>query len=279
MQTLTEANVRELLVDGSMQQAVFVYFYANAPECAQTTQAIGGAISDNNAYISLVYADISTPVGQGLCLQLGFEGVPALAVFVKGRPVEALQGNDVLTRLSEIISKYMPDASALAMKEALEAEAQGDLNTALTKASEAYQAGDNKLEYKHILARLYLKVKNLAKVHELLDNPGREEQSMQEYKDLISALTLSEQALDSPEIKELEQQHQAHPQDRAITLKLAVAYSSAGRKQPALDLLYELLKQDLTATEVKQTFLDIISTMAGDPLQKQYRNKLYTLLY
>ena len=60
---------------------------------------------------------------------------------------------------------------------------------------------------------------------------------------------------------------------------LAAALSAAGKKQQALELLYAVLKQDLTAAEVKKTFLDILSTMAGDPLQKQYRNKLYTLLY
>ncbi len=279
MQTLTEQNVRELLVDGSMQKAVFVYFYANAPECAEATKAISGAISETNAYISLVYADITTPVGQGLCMQMGFQGVPALGVFVKGRPVEALQGDEVTTRLSELIAKYMPNESELAMRAALEAEAHGDLNTALTKAAEAYHADEQNLEYKHGLARLYLQAKNLTKAHELLDNPGREEQNMQDYKDLISALTLAEQALDSPEIKELEKQHQEHPDDSEITLKLAAALSAAGKKQKALEMLYEILKQDITANDVKKTFLDILSTMAGDPLQKKYRNKLYMLLY
>jgi len=46
-----------------------------------------------------------------------------------------------------------------------------------------------------------------------------------------------------------------------------------------LEILFNLLQKDLSNAEVKKTFLDLLNTMQGDPLQKEYRRKLYTIMY
>jgi len=43
--------------------------------------------------------------------------------------------------------------------------------------------------------------------------------------------------------------------------------------------LFSILKSDLSNSDLKKTFIDILNTMAGDPLQGEYRRKLYTLMY
>ena len=146
-------------------------------------------------------------------------------------------------------------------------------------ANKAYNIEPNRLDIKFIYARLCIKTKNLEKAHELLDNPGREEQNSQEYKDLISSLTLAEEAADSPEIRDLQKTYEENPQDMDIAKKLAVALSNGGRNEEALNILFEILKKDLSNAEIKQTFLDILSTLSGNPLQKTFRRKLYTLMY
>ena len=173
----------------------------------------------------------------------------------------------------------MPKESELKMRKALEEEAAGNLSDALRLAAASFADDPANLENKLILARMYIKDKNLTKAHELLDNPGREEQSRQDYKDLVSALTLAEQAADSPELRVLEKQHAEQPDNCEITKSYAAALAEAGKRKEALELLFEILKKDIGNDTVKKTYLDILSTMAGDPLQKQYRNKLYTLMY
>ncbi len=279
MKKLTEENVQQLLMEGSHDKTVFLYFYMQAPECEGTTTALSTAITDNNEYISLVGADVSDPVGQGVAMQLGLRTVPALIVLKEGRPVDAVSGDDVKNKLQELIKKYMPKENELLLRDALEAEARDDLATAQVKAAQAYALDKTDLQAKFIYARLLIKAKNLDGAHELLDNPGREESQSQDYKDLLSALTLAEQAQESPEIKELQQQHAANPDDDGITLKLAAALAAAGKRHDALELLFAILKADMGKAEVKKTFLDILSTMAGDPTQNEYRRKLYTLMY
>lgn len=276
---LTEQNVKEVIVDASMKKAVFVYFFMNAPECEAATKTVTAAITDNNEYISLVEADVQEQVSQAVAMQLGLQTVPALIVMQNGRPVDALQGDDIVTKLPETIKKFMPSEAQLLIREANDLEQKGDLQQAVTKAKQAYNLDEKNVEIKLIYARLCIKNKELELAHILLDNAGREEQSMQDYKDLVSALTLAEQAAESPEIKELEAKFNADPDNSEIASNYAAALAEAGKKAKALEILFNILKKDLSDANAKKTFLDLLNTMSGDPLQKEYRRKLYTLMY
>lgn len=276
---LTENNVKEVLLDASMSKTVFLYFYIDGPECAKTTSALESQISDNNEYVSLVKANITDDVSKAIAMQIGLQGVPALVVFQQGRPVDAWQGDDILSKMREIIAKYMPSDAEVLLRDALQAESEGDLETALSKAREAYELDEKDLQAKHIYARLLIKNKNLDSAEALLQNPGREEAQSQNYQDLLSALNLAKQAQESPEILELEAKYAADPHNDEVIVALAVALSEAGKKERALTVLLTRLKEDLGIESVKKTFLDILSTMAGDPLQSKFRRKLYTLMY
>lgn len=276
---LTEQNVKEVIVDASMKKAVFVYFFMNAPECEAATKVVTATITDNNEYISLVEADVQEQVSQAVAMQLGLQTVPALIVMQNGRPVDALQGDDIVTKLPETIKKFMPSEAQLLIREANDLEQKGDLQQAVTKAKQAYNLDEKNVEIKLIYARLCIKNKELELAHILLDNAGREEQSMQDYKDLVSALTLAEQAAESPEIKELEAKFNADPDNSEIASNYAAALAEAGKKAKALEILFNILKKDLSDANAKKTFLDLLNTMSGDPLQKEYRRKLYTLMY
>ena len=212
-------------------------------------------------------------------MQLGLRSVPTLVVLKKAQPVDALQGDDIPVKVAELVKKYMPSKADNLMREALEAEAQNNLAEAMQKALSAYEEDSNRMDSKFMLARICIKTENLEKAHELLDNAGREEQSSQEYKDLISSLKLAEQAADSPQIRDLQEAFAKNPQDMEIAKQLAIALSEGGRHEEALNMLFEILKKDLGNAEIKKTFLDILSTLSGNPLQKTFRRKLYTLMY
>ncbi len=274
---LDENNVQDLLVKASENKAVFVYFFANAPECQAATSAVKANVPESNDYISLAEVDVTTEVGQAIAMQLGLRSVPTLVVLKKAQPVDALQGDDIVAKITELTAKYLPSKADNLMREAL--EAQNKLAEAIIKANEAFTEAPQRNDLKFILARLCIKTKDLKRAHELLDNAGREEQSSQEYKDLISSLTLAEQAADSPQIRDLQKAYAEHPDDMTILNQLAVSLSEGGRYEEALNMLFDVLKKDLNNAEIKKTFLDILNTLNGNPLQKTFRRKLYTLMY
>ena len=63
---------------------------------------------------------------------------------------------------------------------------------------------------------------------------------------------------DSPEIRALEAQLAAEPENTQLKQDLAIQYSQAGRKQEALDMLFTILSRDLNFGEAKKTYLDIL---------------------
>lgn len=276
---LTAQNVKEVLIDASMTKPVFAYFYVDADECAAATTAVQSAIGDNNAYVNLVMANVQEEVGQAIAMQIGLRSVPALIVFKEGRPVDALQGADVTEKLNELLNKYMPSEEELNLRAALEAEAAGDLGTALQKVSKVYSDNPKNSQAKFIYIRLCLKQKNLDKAKELIDSATREEKESKDYQDLVSALNLALKAQESPELAQLQEKYKEHPEDLEILKQLAAALSEAGKRQQALDLLFEAFKKDTGNAQIKQLIIDILNTMQGDPLQSKYRRNLYTLMY
>ena len=276
---LTAQNVKEVLIDASMTKPVFTYFYVDADECAAATTAVQSAIGDNNAYVNLVMANVQDEVAQAIAMQIGLRNVPALIVFKEGRPVDALQGADVTEKLNELLNKYMPSEEELALRAALEAEAAGDLGTALQKVAKVYSDNPKNSQAKFIYIRLCLKQKNLDKAKELIDTATREEKDSKDYQDLLSALNLALKAQESPELALLQEKYKENPQDMEILKQLAAALSEAGKRQQALDLLFEAFKKDTSNAQVKQLIIDILNTMQGDPLQSKYRRNLYTLMY
>lgn len=274
---LTQENFEQTL-KSSMQKPLFCLFFDQDPSCDSAKTALTSAISDTNEYVSLVMCDLQDRMVQVFASQIQLRTVPTLVVIDQGMPAALLEGQDIITNLQETLNQFIPSAGDLLMREALQAEAAGDLSAAVAKASEAYNLDNSNLSYRFIYARMLIGVKNTKAAHDLLDNLGREEKQSPEYQQLISALTLAEQAQNSPELLELQAKFEQDDSDENA-VAYAIALADAGKKEEALNILFAKLKISLAKEEVKKTFMDILSTMDGDPNQSAFRRKLYTIMY
>lgn len=274
---LTQENFEQTL-KSSMQKPLFCLFFDQDPSCDSAKTALTSAISDTNEYVSLVMCDLQDRMVQVFASQIQLRTVPTLVVIDQGMPAALLEGQDIITNLQETLNQFIPSAGDLLMREALQAEATGDLSVAVAKASEAFNLDNSNLSYRFIYARMLIGVKNTKAAHELLDNLGREEKQSPEYQQLISALTLAEQAQNSPELLELQAKFEQDDSDENA-VAYAIALADAGKKEEALNILFAKLKISLAKEEVKKTFMDILSTMDGDPNQSAFRRKLYTIMY
>ena len=274
---LTQENFEQTL-KSSMQKPLFCLFFDQDPSCDSAKTALTSAISDTNEYVSLVMCDLQDRMVQVFASQIQLRTVPTLVVIDQGMPAALLEGQDIITNLQETLNQFIPSTGDLLMREALQAEASGDLSVAVAKASEAFNLDNSNLSYRFIYARMLIGVKNTKAAHELLDNLGREEKQSPEYQQLISALTLAEQAQNSPELLELQAKFEQDDSDENA-VAYAIALADAGKKEEALNILFAKLKISLAKEEVKKTFMDILSTMDGDPNQSAFRRKLYTIMY
>lgn len=276
---LTPENLRSELLEASQLRTVAVYFYADAlPECQGVGSQVESLIGADNPQLNLLLADMADPQMQGLAMQLGLQALPALVLFQQGRPVDALMGPEQFATLSTWLAPYLPKEEELLFNQAQQALAALDLDSALAllqkaRALQPQHAGINKL-----YADVCIQLNRLSEAKQILDGILMVDQDG-DYQRLLASLQLAEQAAQSPEVVALEQQLQQQPDNGLLRQELAIQYSQAGKKQAALELLLPVLKQDLNFGDAKKIYLDILATMAGDPVASRFRRELYTLMY
>lgn len=98
----------------------------------------------------------------------------------------------------------------------------------------------------------------------------------------MAQIELLKQAVDTPEIQQLQQQVAENPEDAALATQLALQLHQVGRNEEALELLFGHLRKDLTAADgqTRKTFQEILAALGtGDALASKYRRQLYALLY
>jgi len=101
------------------------------------------------------------------------------------------------------------------------------------------------------------------------------------WQGLQAQIELLKQAADTPEIQQLQADFSKNPSPQ-IAIKLAVQLHQAGRNEEALELLFNMLRNDLNIEngEVKQQFLSILAAIGNtDPVTNKYRRLFYSLLY
>lgn len=276
---ITPQNFKTELLEASRQKTVAVFFYANQiPECQPIAQQLEQTIGSVNPHLTLAKVDVNDPQLQSLAVQLGLQALPAIVIFMNGQPADALQGPQDPTAIDALLQKYLPKPEEVLFADALTALENQDAGKAFTLLSEAYQLAPQRYDIVGLYALACVQTARLDDAEALLNSIPEVYQDSY-YQQAKSALDLAQQASDSPEIKALEEKLALDPHNKECQLELAIQYSQAGRKPEALDLLFVLLKGDLSFGDARKTFQDILATMGADPLVSQYRRKLYALLY
>ncbi|EJI1425768.1 co-chaperone YbbN [Vibrio parahaemolyticus] len=276
---LTEQNFREVL-EGSMNTPVLIHFWANAqPESAQVLPELQALTQQYNGAFTLALLNCEDQ--PALASQFGVQVLPTIALFVNGQAVDGLGGSQPIEAIGAMLQKHLPSPDEQLLKQVSELLQQGEhaqaLNVIQTLSDELQSRGDVKLAKADCL----LETKQFELAQELLATIPLEYQD-NSYKSLIAKLELHQQAAESPELKRLEQELAANPNNFELACELAVQYNQVGRDEEALELLWNILKVNLGAQdgEVKKTFMDILSALGqGNAIASKYRRQLYSILY
>lgn len=279
---VNKTNIQEVVVTGSANKTVLLYLFdPNASNLLALTSSLEKAVTSYDEYLTLAKGDASDPVIQSICYQLQIQALPAICAFSGGRPIDIVTAdrlNDV-SNIPNVISTYLPSKEQMLLAEATTLLENGNVHEAYLKIEDAFTINSNDINIRFTLIDVALKAHKVKRARELLDGVDPANQQTTTYKDLYSAVTLAEQNAVNPETEILEERLKSNPEDLENVEKLATAWSQNGEVTKALDMLYLYLKKDLNAGNIKKTYLDIIATINGDPIQPIYRRKLYTLLY
>lgn len=275
---ITPENFQQVILQDSQTQVVMVEFWADGYEPSQQLAPI---IANVAAKFSgnLLHARVDCQQQQEIAAQFGVQNLPTVILVKEGQPIDGFAGVQTEAEIIASFEKHLPKPEDALYDQAVELVSAGDYQQAYTLLKQAHDMNDQRADIKLLLADCQVEVGQVKQAKELLSTIGLVDQDAL-YKSILGKIELAEQAAESPEIKALQAELAAKPDDLEIKVKLAVQLHQANQTEEALELIMSVLYKDLNFGEAKKLTLDMINALPdGDPLKSTFRRKIYGLLY
>ncbi len=276
---LNEQNLTETL-QRSVETPLVINFYAPShKESADFAKVLQRVAEQHQGQFILGLVNCETE--QMIAAQFRIQALPTTYLFKEAQALDAFPSALDEASLLQRLSAILPKEEDLKFQKALDFLQVEDYDSALPLLKEAWELSDKKNSDVALLyAETYIAMKKTEPAADILAQIPIQDRDSR-WHGLQAQIELLIKAADTPEIKQLQADYAKNPTPE-IALKLAVQLHQANRNEEALDLLFSILKQDLSAEngEVKQQFLSILSAIGNaDPITNKYRRLLYSLLY
>lgn len=276
---LNEQNLTETL-QRSVETPLVINFYAPShKESADFAKILQRVAEQYKGQFILGLVNCETE--QMIAAQFRIQALPTTYLFKEAQALDAFPGTLDEASLLQRLSAILPKEEDLKFQKALDFLQVEDYDSALPLLKEAWELSDKKNSDVALLyAETYIAMKKTEPAADILAQIPIQDRDSR-WHGLQAQIELLIKAADTPEIQQLQADYAKNPTPE-IALKLAVQLHQANRNEEALDLLFSILKQDLSAEngEVKQQFLSILSAIGNaDPITNKYRRLLYSLLY
>ncbi|ELY5801810.1 co-chaperone YbbN [Cronobacter sakazakii] len=276
---LSEANLHQIL-EQSMTVPVLFYFWSDRSQhCQHLTPVLEKLANQYQGQFILAKVDCDNE--QAIAAQFGLRAIPTVYLFSQGQPVDGFQGPQPEEAIRALLDKVLPREEELKAQEAMALMQEGKNAEALPLLKEAWQMSNQASEIGLLLAQVQIALNRSEDAEAVLKTIPLQDQDTR-YQSLVAQIDLLKQAADTPEIQQLQQQVQQHPDDAQLASQLALQLHQVGRNEEALELLFDHLKKDLSAADgqARKMFQEILAALGtGDALASKYRRQLYSLLY
>ncbi len=271
-------NFRPVMLEESAKRLVAVYFYAQWEEASiDQLEVIKSFAANHPEHILL--ATVNCDEQPEIVQQFGVRGLPTTMIVKDGQPVDGFSGPQDAEQLKATFDSYLPKPEDELFTKAKELIAQGDYQQSFAMLKQANELAPTRMDIVIAYADASVETGNLDLAKRLIQQVGLVDQQT-EYHAVVSKIELAEKASESPELLDAQAKHLANPEDLQLKIDYAIALQQAHKQEQALELLYEVVKKDMSFGDGKKLFLDTINALAdGDPLKSQYRRKMYSLLY
>lgn len=276
---INETNLREILQQSAQLPVVFYFWSERSQHCKELTPILEKLAAEYSDHLLLAKVDCDNE--QAIASQFGLQAIPTVYVFQNSQPVDGFQGPQPEAAVRELLERFLPKAEDLKADEAAQLLQEGLVAEALPLLKDAWQLSNKRSDIGLLLAETQITLKRSDEAEVTLASVPIQDRDSH-YHSLIAQIELLKQAADTPEIKLLQQQVEAEPDNVKLAVQLALQLHQVSRNEEALELLLGHLQTDLAAANgnAKKTLLDILSALGtGDALAAKYRRQLYSLLY
>jgi putative thioredoxin len=244
---VTTQSFMKDVIEESKRQPVLIDFWAPwCGPCKQLTPILEKSVRAAKGKVKLAKMNIDDhPAIPG---QMGIQSIPAVIAFVNGQPADGFMGALPESQVNAFIERLTKGAVAGEtkdlLKEADDALAAGDAQTAAQVFSEVLAEDKDNVAALSGLARCYLAANQAEKAKQILSQVPEAKRNDAAYAAAKAALDVTEQAASVGPVGELEQKVKQNPLDHQARFDLAVALNAAGKCQDAVDHLVEIVRKD-----------------------------------
>jgi len=280
------ATFADDVIKASSDTPILVDFWAPwCGPCKQLTPVLEKLVKASSGKIRLVKINIDE--NQELATQLQIQSIPMVYAFKEGQPVDGFMGALPESQIRDFIEKLIgpvgPSPSEEVISMAKEALSQEDFQTAANLFAQVMQNNQDEPSAIAGLTKCYIGMGETDQAREIIGSLDEETSAHPEVASAIAALTLKEQGSETPsDISKLQSVIANNPTDHQARYDLALALSSDGNHEEAIEHLVEIIKHDRQWNEdsAREQLLKIFEALGPtDPVTVNGRRKLSTVLF
>jgi len=275
------SHFEQQVIEASKQQPVLVDFWADwCQPCKVLIPMLTQLAEDYQG--TFILAKVNADEQQELVAAAGVRNLPTVKLFKDGVVVDEFMGAKPESELRTFLDAHIETETAHEIKQALELSLAGEYDQAIESLKTLNQQDPSNTDVYLAIAKVYLQSGDFENCESVLDALPANIQVSDEAKKVQDELTLAKATADAPAVEEIQSQLEKEPDNFDLRVQLANQYIVSHQYEPALESLFYILTRDMNFQEgaAKEAVLKIFEILGPqEPLTRQYRSKLATLLY